>query len=323
MEKDARIYIAGHTGLVGAALDRGLRAEGYTRIVTRPRAELDLTRQDQVEAFFHAEQPEYVFLAAARVGGIQANAAYPAEFIHTNLAIQANVIHAAYRHGVKRLLFFGSSCAYPKHAAQPMREEYLLTGPLEPTSESYAMAKLAGISMCAAYNRQYGACFIPVIPATVYGPRDNFDLEAGHVLPALLRRFDAAKRGLAGAEREAVAIWGTGAARREFLFVDDLVGACLRLMRLDEASLRELLQRPVPVINIGTGVDIAIRDLAQLIGQIVGYTGQIVFDTSKPDGAPRKQLDTAKLDRLGWHPAISLETGLQKTYAWYQAVYRS
>lgn len=320
MDKDASIYIAGHTGLVGSALDRGLHAEGYTRIVTRSHAELDLTHQDQVEAFFRAEQPEYVFLAAARVGGIRANAAYPAEFSYINLAIQSNVIHAAHRHGVKRLLFFGSSCAYPKYAAQPMREEYLLTGPLEPTSEPYAMAKLAGLSLCAAYNRQYGTRFIAVIPATVYGPRDNFDPEAGHVLPALLRRFDAAKRGLAAAERGVVTLWGTGAPRREFLYMDDLANACLRLMRLEDARLQALLQRPTPVLNIGTGSDIAIRDLAHLIGRIVGYSGRIEFDTTQPDGTPRKQLDTSVLDELGWRPTITLEKGIQKTYEWYQSV---
>lgn len=316
MEKDARIYIAGHTGLVGSALERGLRAEGYTRIVTRPHAELDLTRQDQVEAFFRAEQPEHVFLAAARVGGIRANAAYPAEFIHTNLAIQSNVIHAAYRHGIKRLLFFGSSCAYPKHAAQPMREDSLLTGPLEPTSEPYAMAKLAGMSMCAAYNRQYGTRFVSVIPATIYGPRDNFDPEAAHVLPALLRRFHEARR----ANGDGVTIWGTGMPRREFLFADDLVDACLFIMRLDDAQLQAALNRPAPVINIGAGSDIAVHDLAELIRQVVGYEGRIEFDTSKPDGAPRKQLDTTTLDQLGWRPTTPLEKGIRVTYEWYQSI---
>jgi GDP-L-fucose synthase len=302
--------------LVGSALERGLRAQNHTQIVTRSHAELDLMRQDQVDAFFRAEQPEYVFLAAARVGGIRANAAYPAEFIHTNLTMQSNVIHAAYRYGVKRLLFFGSSCAYPKHAAQPMREDALLTGPLEPTSEPYAMAKLAGISMCAAYNRQYGTRFVSVIPATIYGPHDNFDPEVAHVLPALLRRFHEARR----ANRDGVTIWGTGTPRREFLFVDDLVDACLFIMRLDEAQLQALLNRPVPVINIGAGSDIAVRDLAELIRRVVGYEGRIEFDTSKLDGTPRKQLDTTTLDHLGWRPATPLEKGIRVTYEWYQSI---
>lgn len=319
METNASIYVAGHTGLVGSALVRNLHARGYTRIVTKSRAELDLTQQAHVEAFFRAERPAYVFLAAARVGGIRANAIYPAEFIQTNLAIQNNVIHAAHQFGAKRLLFFGSSCAYPKYAPQPMQEASLLTGPLEPTSEPYAMAKLAGISMCAAYNRQYGTRFISAIPATVYGPGDNFDLEAGHVLPALLRRFEAAKRGLSS-ESEGVAIWGTGAARREFLFVDDLVSACLMLMSLPEKQVDEVLREPV--VNIGAGADITIHDLAHLIGRVVGYSGRIIFDATKPDGAPRKQLDTAALGRLGWHSMTSLEKGIQITYAWYQSIFQ-
>ena len=322
MDRDSRIYIAGHTGLVGSALDARLRADGHTRILTRRHADLDLTRQSEVESFFEAERPEYVFLAAARVGGIGANAARPAEFIHANLAIQANALHAAYRFGVRRLLFFGSSCAYPRDAAQPLREDDLLTGPLEPTSEPYAMAKLAGISMCAAYNRQYGTRFIPVIPATVYGPGDNFDPETSHVLPALLGRFREAMRRTSRDGHDAVTVWGTGAARREFLFVDDLTRACLFLMRLEEERLQVLLRMPVPVINIGTGGEIAIGELARLIGRIVGHEGRLAFDASRPDGAPRKRLDTARLDRMGWRPSVSLEEGIRKTYEWYETVAR-
>jgi GDP-L-fucose synthase len=320
MDRDSRIYVAGHTGLVGSALDACLRADGHRRILTRRHADLDLTRQREVESFFETERPEYVFLAAARVGGIGANAARPAEFIHSNLAIQANVLHAAHRCGARRVLFFGSSCAYPRDAAQPMREDDLMTGPLEPTSEPYAMAKLAGISMCAAYNRQYGTRFIPVIPATVYGPGDNFHPETSHVLPALLRRFREAMRRISGDGDDTVTVWGTGAARREFLYVDDLARACLLLMRLEEERLQELLRLPVPVINIGTNGEIAIAELARLIGRIVGHRGRLMFDASRPDGAPRKRLDTARLDRLGWRPTVSLEEGIRKTNEWYESV---
>jgi GDP-L-fucose synthase len=317
MEKQSKIYVAGHTGLVGSALGRRLEADGYGSVLTRTHAQLDLTDQGQVEAFFRSQAPEYVFLAAARVGGIHANATYPAEFIYTNLAIQTNVLHAAYRHRAKRVIFFGSSCAYPKQAPQPMREEYLHGGPLEPTSEPYGMAKLAGMSMCAAYNRQHGARFLPVIPATVYGPHDSFDPAGSHVLPALLRRFVEARRALARGETPEVVIWGTGQARREFLFVDDLAQACLMLMGLDEARFDTLLEPPLPVTNIGAGEDICIRDLATMIAGIVGYDGPITFDASKPDGAPRKQLDTSRLARLGWRPSTSLTDGLRRTYEWY------
>jgi len=304
MHKETKIYVAGHRGLVGSAILRKLRAEGYSNIVTRTREELDLTNQQAVYQFFETEQPEYVFLAAAKVGGILANSTYPADFIRENLLIQANVIDAAYRYGVKKLLFLGSSCIYPKFAPQPMKEEYLLTGVLEPTNEPYAIAKIAGIKMCQAYNKQYGTNFITVMPTNLYGPGDNFDLQTSHVLPALIRKFHEAK--VTGAPH--VVVWGTGNPRREFLHVDDLADACLFLMNNYDSS---------EIINIGVGEDLTIRELAYLIKDIVGYHGEITFDTSKPDGTPRKLLDVSKLFTMGWKPRIRLEDGISSTYEWF------
>ena len=306
MDKTSKIFVAGHRGLVGSAILRRLQAEGYTNLVVRTRRELDLTNQAAVERFFAQEKPEYVFLAAAKVGGILANATYPADFIRDNLLIQTHVIDAAYRHGVRKLLFLGSSCIYPKYTPQPMKEEHLLTGPLEPTNEPYAVAKIAGIKMCQAYRRQYGFNAISLMPTNLYGPGDNFDLQTSHVLPALIRKFHEAKeRG----DRQVV-VWGTGKPRREFLHVDDLADAAVFLMRhYDEEQ----------IINVGVGEDISIADLAALIKRIVGYEGEIVYDTSKPDGTPRKLLDVSRLFALGWRPKISLEEGIRQTYTWFLA----
>lgn len=305
MNRESKIYIAGHRGLVGSAILRKLQAEGYTNLITRTRAELDLTDQAAVRVFFAEEQPEYVFLAAAKVGGILANQSYPAEFIRDNLLIQNNVIDTAYHYGVKKLLFLGSSCIYPKLAPQPMKEEYLLTGPLEPTNEWYAVAKIAGIKMCQAYRRQYGFSAISLMPTNLYGPGDNFDLQTSHVLAALLRKFHEAKV----ANTPLVVVWGTGTPRREFLHVDDLADATLFLMHQYDAE---------EIINVGVGTDLSIRELAELIGDIVGYTGSIIFDPSKPDGTPRKLLDVTKLQSLGWKPKIELREGIRHTYQWYQ-----
>jgi GDP-L-fucose synthase len=304
MQPGDKVYVAGHRGLVGSALMRRLEREGFARVVTRTRQELDLTDRQAVVRFFEEERPEYVFLAAARVGGIWANATRPAEFIAENLAIGLNVIDAAYRSGVKKLLYLGSSCIYPKFAPQPIREEFLLTGKLEPTNEAYAVAKIAGIELCRAYNRQYGTRFISVMPTNLYGPGDNFDLETSHVLPALIRKFHEAKE--AGAPE--VVVWGTGSPRREFLHVDDLADACMFLMRRYEGS---------EILNIGWGVDISIAELAELVREVVGYRGRIRFDPSKPDGTPRKLLDVSRLKALGWRPRIGLREGIEQTYAWY------
>lgn len=304
MQPGDKVYVAGHRGLVGSALVRRLDREGFSRVVTRTRQELDLTDRHAVVRFFEEERPEYVFLAAARVGGIWANATRPAEFIAENLAIALNVIDAAYRSGVKKLLYLGSSCIYPKFAPQPIREEFLLTGKLEPTNEAYAVAKIAGIELCRAYNRQYGTRFISVMPTNLYGPDDNFDLETSHVLPALIRKFHEAKE--AGALE--VVVWGTGSPRREFLHVDDLADACVFLMRRYEGS---------EILNIGWGVDISIAELAELVREVVGYRGRIRFDPSKPDGTPRKLLDVSRLKALGWRPRIGLREGIEQTYAWY------
>ncbi|GAB6050849.1 GDP-L-fucose synthase [Hydrogenophilus islandicus] len=348
---NARIYVAGHRGLVGSALMRQLATRGYRNLITRTHAELDLTRQTDVEAFFAAERPEYVFLAAAKVGGIYANDTYPAEFIHQNLAIQTNVIHAAWKYGVKRLLFLGSSCIYPRDCPQPIKEEYFLTGPLEPTNRPYAVAKIAGIEMCWAYNRQYGTRFLAVMPTNLYGPNDNYDLQNSHVIPAMLRKFHLAKLAMeknwsaveADERRHGpipedirrdlyttcfegrpprVVLWGTGTPRREFLYSDDLADACVFLMNLPDDTFDQLL-RPAanplepcplplaPVINIGTGTDLTIRELAELVRQVVGYEGEIVFDASKPDGTPRKVLDVGRLTALGWRPKVVLRHGLE------------
>lgn len=305
MDKRARIFVAGHCGLVGSAIVRRLEQEGFERIQTVGRERLDLTQQSAVEAFFEAERPEYVFLAAAKVGGIHANNAYPAEFIRDNLAIQTNVIHAAWRSGVKKLCFLGSSCIYPKHAPQPMTEDMLLTGPLEPTNEWYAVAKIAGIKMCQAYRRQYGFNAISLMPTNLYGPGDNFDLANSHVLPALIRKCHEAKE--AGAPE--IVVWGDGYAAARFLHVDDLADAAVFLMRHYEGE---------QFINVGVGQDISIRELAELVQRIVGYEGRLVFDTSKPDGTPRKLLDVSKLHALGWRARIPLEEGIASTYRWYR-----
>ena len=306
LSPDSKIYVAGHRGLVGSAIVRRLHKSGYKNILTRTREELDLTDMKAVASFFERERPEYVFLAAAKVGGIMANSTYPAEFIRDNLLIELSIIDAAQRFRVKRLLFLGSSCIYPKHCPQPMKEEYLMTGPLEPTNSPYAVAKIAGIEMCRAYNRQHGTSFLPVMPTNLYGSGDNFDLETSHVLPALIRKFHEAK--VKG--EKTVIIWGTGTPRREFLHVDDLADACLFLMEHHEGT---------ELINIGTGKDITIRELAVLMGKVVGFHGDLVFDTSKPDGTPRKLLDVSKLEKIGWKAKVGLEKGIAETYKWYLA----
>lgn len=303
MNKEAKIYVAGHTGLVGSAIIRALQKAGFTTIVTRSLHELDLRNQQAVYDFFATEKPVYVFLAAAKVGGILANATYPASFIYDNLAIELHVIDAAYRYGVKKLLFLGSSCIYPRNCPQPIKEDYLLTSQLEKTNEPYAIAKIAGLKLCEAYNRQYGTQFIACMPTNLYGPYDNFDLAASHVIPALLRKCIQAKR---DGEKEVV-VWGTGTPYREFLFVDDLADACLFLMEHYTGN---------EVINIGTGRDITIKDLAELIKKCVGFKGAIVFDADKPDGTPRKLLNVDKLTSLGWQAPTSLEEGLIQTIAW-------
>jgi len=310
MDKKSKIYVAGHKGLVGSALVRKLTQLGYTNLVVRTHAELDLTRQRDVEDFFEKERPEYVFLAAAKVGGILANNTYPAEFIYSNVMVQSNVIHSSYLSGVKKLLFLGSSCIYPRDCPHPMREEYLLSGYLEPTNEPYAIAKIAGIKMCQSYNRQYGTNYISVMPTNLYGPNDNFDLQNAHVLPALIRKFHEAKVAMqqAGVEIKEVVIWGTGFPRREFLYVDDLADACVFLMNNYDGS---------EIINIGVGKDISIKELALMVKEIVGYDGEIGFDISKPDGTPRKLLDVSKLSSLGWQAKTSLKEGIEKTYRWY------
>ncbi|HEX6190506.1 MAG TPA: GDP-L-fucose synthase [Pyrinomonadaceae bacterium] len=312
MYKDSRIFIAGHRGLVGSALLRNLQAEGYTDVLTRTRGELDLTDQAAVNTFFAREQPEFVVLAAAKVGGIVANSTYPADFIRDNLLIQTNVIDAAYRARVKKFLFLGSSCIYPKHASQPLKEEYLLTGPLEPTNEAYAIAKIAGIKMCQAYQRQYGFNAICVMPTNLYGPGDNFDLETSHVLPALIRKFHESKV----LKNAAVVLWGTGSPRREFLHVNDLASACCFLMAQPNARLREVA--PDGIINVGVGEDIEIRELADLIRREVGSTSEVVFDHSKPDGTPRKLLDVSRMRALGWEAKTPLHTGIRSTYQWFR-----
>lgn len=305
MEIDARIFVAGHRGLVGSAIVRKLEALGARNLLVRTRAELDLTRHADVEAFFVAERPEYVLLAAAKVGGIVANDSAPADFIRDNLLIQTHVIDAAYRHGTKKLAFLGSSCIYPKLAPQPMQESALLTGSLEPTNDAYAVAKIAGIQLCKAYHKQHGFRAICPMPTNLYGPNDNFDLEKSHVLPALIRKFHEAKeRG----DREVV-VWGTGAPRREFLHVDDLADAVVFLMARYESP---------EIVNVGVGEDIAIRELAELVRRVVGFEGTIVFDATRPDGTPRKLLDTSRLQALGWRPRIALSDGVRDTYAWYR-----
>lgn len=347
MDKDSKIYIAGHRGLVGSAICRRLKEKGYRNLLTKTSKSLDLRRQKDTERFFERERPEYVFLAAAKVGGILANNTYKAQFIYDNIMIAANAIHASGRFGVKKLLNLGSSCIYPKYAPQPMKEDYLLTGILEPTNEPYAIAKIAAIKLCRYYHEQYGANFISVMPTNLYGPNDNFNLETSHVLPALVRKFHLAKLLRAGrygdirrdfrkfspgfsfglnldpesdlahilstigVSAESVQLWGTGSAFREFLFVDDLADACVFLMeRYDYPEIGEF-------VNIGTGKDITIRDLAEMIMRIVGFDGALEFDRSKPDGTPKKLLDTEKIRKLGWEPKTTLEDGIGKTYGWY------
>ncbi len=301
MEKNSRIYIAGHRGMVGSAILRNLEALGYTHIIVRTSAQLDLRDQHAVEDFFKTEKPEYVFLAAAKVGGIMANNTYRADFLYDNLMIESNIIHQAYRQGVKKLMFLGSSCIYPKLAPQPLKEEYLLTGLLEDTNEPYAIAKIAGIKLCDAYRSQYGCNFVSVMPTNLYGPNDNYDLENSHVLPAMLRKFHEAKVN----HKEEVILWGTGSPKREFLHADDLANACVYLMKnYNEPGL----------INIGVGNDISIADLAQMIQKITGFTGKIIWDNSKPDGTPRKLMDVSKLNGMGWKAKIDLESGINKVY---------
>ena len=355
MNKDSRIYVAGHTGLVGSSLYRRLYADGYSNLIVRDHSDLDLTRQKEVEAFFQTEKPEYAFLAAAKVGGIMANYAYPAEFIHTNLAIQNNVIHSAWKAGIKRILFLGSSCIYPKECPQPMKEEYLLTGPLEPTNEPYAIAKIAGIKMCQAYNRQYGTQYLCVMPTNLYGPNDNFDLETSHVLPALIRKFHLAKlayrKNWEGIRKDEqtygkipndvkaslgidnafpdnlkatpdsnplVMLWGSGNPRREFLHVDDLADACVFLSGLEESTFLKFFDtKHVPLVNIGCGEDQTIQEIASIVSEVVGYKGRVKWDQSKPDGTFQKLLDISQIKKLGWKPTINLKNGIRGVYKWY------
>jgi len=307
MTPTSKIYIAGHRGMAGSAILRNLEARGYHNIITHTHSKLDLTNQQAVNNFFEAERPEYVFLAAAKVGGILANSTYPAEFIYDNLMIEANVIHAAYTYGLKKLLFLGSSCIFPRLAPQPLKEEYLLTGELEVTNEAYAVAKIAGIRMCKHYNQQYGTNFISVMPTNLYGPGDNYDLETSHVMAALIRKFHEAKMG----NKSQVVVWGTGAPRREFMHVDDMADACVYLMEnCDAEDIGEF-------VNVGVGGDLTIRELAELIKDIVGYEGEIVYDTSKPDGTPQKLLDVSRLHGLGWDAKISIRDGIKQAYEWY------
>ena len=308
IQQDSRIYVAGHNGLVGTALLRRLRKAGFTNLVTVARDQLDLRDQAAVDRWFAAHRPEYVFLVAGTVGGILANSTRPAEFIYDNMMIHATVVHAAHCHGVKRLLYLGSSCIYPREAPQPIRERDLLTGPLEPTNEPYAVAKIAGIKLCQAYRKQYGCDFISAMPTNLYGPNDNFDLESSHVLPALIRRFHEAE----AEGRKQVTVWGTGSPKREFLHVDDLADACLFLMRRYDEEEH---------VNVGTGVDLTIRELAETVREIVAPGVELVFDTNKPDGAPRKLLDVSRLHQLGWRHTIDLREGIEQTYAWFESNY--
>jgi GDP-L-fucose synthase len=306
MNSDSKIYVAGHRGLAGSAIMRALQKSGYNNLLVRTHAELDLTQGQLVEKFFASEKPDFVFLAAAKVGGILANNNFPADFIRENLLIQTYVIDAAYRHGCKKLMFLGSSCIYPKFATQPIQEESLLTGLLEPTNSAYALAKIAGLEMCRSYGRQFGFPTICLMPTNLYGPGDNFDPQNSHVLPALIRKFHEAKV----KQLPEVQIWGTGSPRREFLHVDDLANAAVFLMKFEKVI-------EDPLLNVGVGEDLTIRELAEMIQRIVGYQGRLTFDTSKPDGTPRKLLDVSKLKHLGWQPTISLENGISETYKWF------
>ena len=313
MDSESRVYVAGNTGLVGSAIVRMLHRKGYTNILSTPSSHFDLRRQDDVERFFKNNEPEYVYLAAAKVGGIGANKDYPGHFIYDNLMIQSNIIHAARKFGVKKLLFLGSSCIYPKMCEQPIKEEYLMTGPLEPTNDAYAIAKIAGIKMCQAYRKQYGFNAISLMPTNLYGPNDNFDLETSHVLPALIRKLDAGKNiighDIGGSYQYPVTLWGDGSPMREFLHVDDLADACFTAMlKYDDSE----------PINVGTGEDVTIKDLANIISDVVEFTGGIDWDTSKPNGTPRKVLNVEKMKSLGWEPKIGLKEGIKSTYEWYK-----
>ena len=305
MNKDSKVFIAGHTGMVGSAFVRYLKNEGYTNLITRSHSELDLTEQSRVKDFFLAESPEYVILAAGKVGGIMANASYPAEFIYNNLQILSNVIHYSWLSNVKKLLLIGSSCIYPRECPQPMREKQLLSGPLEPTSEPFATAKIAGIRMCQSYNRQYGTNYISLVSTNSYGPGDNFNPDTSHLVPGLISKFHEAK----ASGRPSVTLWGTGTPRREFIHVDDLSAAGVFLMNNYDDS---------EIINVGAGNDMSVKEYAELISKIVGFKGEILFDKTKPDGAPRKLLDNTKIKNLGWSPGIDLETGIKATYSWYE-----
>ncbi|MEX0738998.1 MAG: GDP-L-fucose synthase [Pseudohongiella sp.] len=308
-----RIYVAGHRGMVGSAIVRQLQASNAGTIVSRSHAELDLTNQAEVSAFFRAEKIDQIYLAAAKVGGILANNNYPADFGYENLMMECNIIHAAHTHGVQKLLFLGSSCIYPKHADQPMKEEALLTGTLEPTNEPYAIAKIAGIKLCESYNRQYGRDYRSVMPTNLYGPNDNYHSQNSHVIPALLRRFHEAVK----SDAPEVVIWGSGQPMREFLHVDDMAAACIHVMDLEHSVLQNHTQPMLSHINVGTGVDCTIRELAETVARVTGYQGRLVFDTSKPDGTPRKLLDVTRLQALGWQASIPLEEGLSSAYQWF------
>lgn len=314
MNKNSKIYIAGHRGLVGSALVRRLQAKGYTNLVTRTHAELELRDQKAVQAFFETEKPDYVILAAAKVGGIHANDTYPAEFIHDNLVIQNNVIHNAYQNKVERLLFLGSSCIYPKNAPQPMTEDCLLSGPLEPTNRPYALAKIAGIEMCHAYNRQYGTKYMAAMPTNLYGPNDNYDLNNSHVLPALIRKMHEAKQG--GAKE--VVVWGTGTPKREFLYSEDMADACIFLLEQGEDKLASIFNEALPpLVNIGCGEDLSIKELAEMVAGVVGYNGTLKFDSSKPDGTMRKVMDVSRINSLGWKYTMRLKEGIVLSYKNY------
>lgn len=321
MNRDSKIYVAGHRGMVGSAIVRALRSMGHENLLLRTSAELDLRNQQAVESFFRSEKPEYVFLAAAKVGGIVANSSYPAEFIHNNLQIQGNVIHQAWLNSVKRLLFLGSTCIYPKLAPQPLREEYLMTGPLEPTNDAYAVAKIAGIFQCRSYNRQYGTKFLAIMPNNLYGPNDNFDLEKSHVLPALIRKFHEAKQ----SGSATVTIWGTGSPLREFMHVDDLAEASLFLMNLNDNRYDSILNDSAApaLINVGTGDEVSILDLALLVKEIVAFDGELVFDREKPDGTPRKLADISRIHELGWRHRTGLRDGIRAAYQWYRENWNS
>ncbi len=313
MSEHQRIYVAGHRGLVGSAICRQLEQKPDVQLIVRTHAKLDLTDQKAVHDFFTEEMPNQVYLAAAKVGGIHANNTYPADFIWENISIQLNIIRAAYQAGVEKLLFLGSSCIYPREAAQPMREEALLTGPLEPTNEPYAIAKIAGIKLCESFNRQYGTHFRSVMPTNLYGPEDNFNLDNSHVIPALIRKFHQAKE----QKSTEVVVWGSGKPMREFLHVDDMADACIHIMNLKQSLYDKHTHPQLSHINIGTGQDVSILKLATMIGEVVGFEGDIVFDSSKPDGAPRKLLDVSRLNDLGWHARIDLKEGLKSTYNWF------